>query len=371
MRRVLSLGLIAACAVALGGGSGCNSKTTGPGKAGTGPASTAPGATKGGPEAKRVNAGGASFIKPMMDKWSSEYNKARGIQVNYSSEGSGAGINKMIEGTFDFGSTDAPMNDKQLAQAKEKGGDVIHVPLAMGAVVPAYKIEGVSQPLTFSGPVLADIFMRKITKWNDDAIKKLNPGVDLPDKPISVVHRSDGSGTTFIFVDYLSKVSPDFEKAIGRGTSVKWPEGAVGAKGNEGVSQYIGANDGAIGYVELIYALSNKIPYGKVINKEGEAVSGSLESVTKAAEAALTEIPEDLRFSLTNASGKESYPIAGTNWAVLYVQQPSEEKKNAIVNFIKWVVADGQQFNEGLHYAKLPKGLVERGEKKLASVTVK
>jgi phosphate transport system substrate-binding protein len=329
--------------------------------------------TSGGPPpggVSRLNGSGATFIDPMMQKWAGEYYKTKKVQVNYTPKGSGAGKNEMIAGTTDFGSSDAPMTDKEIDEAKKKGGDVIHVPLAMGAVVPAYKLDGIKEQLIFSGPTLAGIYMGKITKWNDDAIKKDNPGVDLPDKKIAVARRSDASGTTYIFTDYLSKVSPEFEKSVGRNTSPTWPEGIPGFPQNAGVAGFVAQTDGAIGYVELIYALQNKINFGKVINKEGVPVVGSLESVTKAAEAALKEIPDDLRYSLTDASGKDAYPIAGTNWAVLYVQQPAG-KKETLADFLTWVTHDGQKLCEELHYSKLPPGLVERVEKKIASIQTK
>lgn len=313
-----------------------------------------------------LNIGGATFIYPMMDKWSFEYQKAKGVKVNYQSIGSGSGIQQMIAQTLDFGCSDGPMTDKQIEEAQAKGGDVVHVPLAMGAVVPAYNLKDVEKPLNFSGQVLADIYLGKITNWNDEALQKLNEGVKLPDKKIAVCHRSDGSGTTYIFVDYLAKVSPEWKEKVGVSTSVKFPAG-VGAKGNEGVAQYTGQNDGAIGYIELIYAVGNKIKFGAVQNKEGANVMASLESVTAAASNGLTNIPDDLRYSLTNMPGKESYPISGTNWAVVYVKQPTA-KAEMIKQFLTWVTHDGQQFCEPLHYAKLPAGLLEKLEKKIAMI---
>jgi phosphate ABC transporter phosphate-binding protein len=313
-----------------------------------------------------LNIGGATFIYPMMDKWSFEYQKAKGVKVNYNSSGSGTGIQQMIAKTLDFGCSDAPLTDKQIEEAKASGGDVVHIPLAMGAVVPAYNLKEVEKPLTFTGPVLADIYLGKIKKWNDKAIKDLNEGVDLPDKNIAVCSRLDGSGTTYIWVDYLAKVSPEWKEKVGVSTSVKFPVG-VGGKGNEGVAGFVKENDGAIGYVELIYAKGNNIKYGPVVNKAGKAVLANLESVTAAAAGELKTIPEDLRYSLTNAEGEAAYPIAGTNWAICYVKQPAA-KKDLIVNFLTWVTHDGQQFCEGLHYAKLPAGLVERLEKKIAMI---
>jgi len=314
----------------------------------------------------RINGAGATFIYPMMSKWAAEYDKVKGVEVNYQSIGSGGGIQQMTAKTADFGSSDGPMNDEQLQKARDMGGEVLHIPLAMGAVVPAYNLEGTTEPLTFTGPLLADIFLGKIKKWNDNAIRDLNPNVILPDKDIGVVHRSDGSGTTYVWVDYLAKVSPEWKKRVGVATSVDWPVGE-GAKGNEGVAKRVRETPGALGYIELIYALQNDIKFALVKNKERVAIKADLKSVTAAADNALKDIPEDLRYSITDASGKDSYPISGTNWAVLYVNQPAK-KGQLVVDFLRWVIHDGQQYCEELHYAKLPPGIVERGEKKLASI---
>jgi phosphate transport system substrate-binding protein len=327
------------------------------------------GCSGGGGGKPRLNGAGATFIYPMMSKWAAEYDKAKGVEVNYQSIGSGGGIQQMTAKTADFGSTDGPMNDEQLKKAKEVGGEVVHIPLAMGAVVPAYNLEGVDEPLTFTGEVLADIFLGKIKKWDAKAIRDLNPNAKLPNKDIGVVHRSDGSGTTYIWVDYLAKVSKEWKKKVGVATSVDWPAGE-GAKGNEGVAGRVKASPGAIGYIELIYALQNDIKFGLVKNQEGVAIKADLKSVTAAADNALQDIPEDLRYSITDAPGKESYPISGTNWAVIYVNQPAD-KGQQVVDFLRWVTHEGQQFCEELHYAKLPPGLVKRVEKKLDSVQVK
>jgi phosphate ABC transporter phosphate-binding protein len=316
----------------------------------------------------RLNGGGSTFVYPMMSKWSSEYDKAKNVEVNYQSIGSGGGIQQMTAKTFDFGCTDAPMNEEQLKKASESGGEVVHIPLVLGAVVPAYNLAESKEPLVFTGPVLADIYLGKIKKWNDPALKELNPSAALPDKEIVVVHRTEGSGTTYIWVDYLSKVSDEWKTKVGVGASVNWPAGAAG-KGNEGVAGRVKDTAGAIGYIELIYALQNNIKFGKVRNKEGAAIEASLESVTAAASAALKEIRDDLRYSMTNADGKESYPISGTVWAVLYVNQPGA-KGNAVVDFLRWVIHDGQQYAEGLKYARLPQGLAERADKKLGQVKI-
>jgi phosphate transport system substrate-binding protein len=324
-------------------------------------------ASNGGGGVDRLNAGGASFIFPMMTKWTSEYKKKTGIEVNYTSTGSGTGISQMIAKVYDFGCSDAPLNDQQLAKAKAEGGEVVHIPLAMGAVVPTYNLEGVEKPVRFTGEVLAEIFLGKITKWNDKKLQELQEGgVNLPDMDIAVVHRSDGSGTTYIFADYLAKCSPEWKQTVGVNTSLKWPVG-VGQKENAGVAGHVKRTPGAIGYNELIYALQNKIKYGPVKNKEGNYILGDLESVTAAADASLKSIRDDLRYSLTDAPGAKSYPIAGTNWAVLYVNQPADKAK-AIKDFLHWVTHEGQELCPALHYAPLPQSLIQRLEKKLATV---
>ncbi len=314
--------------------------------------------------ADRLNAAGSSFIFPLMSKWTSEYYKAKGIKVNYQSTGSGSGIQQMTAKTVEFGCTDSPMNEEQLGKSKETGGEVVHIPLVMGAVVVAYNLEKIKTPLTFSGPVLADIFLGKITKWNDDSIKKLNPTVALPDLSIAVAHRSEGSGTTFIWADYLAKVSPEWKTKVGVGTSVNWPSG-VGHKGNEGVAGAVKRTAGTIGYMELTYAIQNSIPYANVVNKEGMAIKPSMESVTAAAEAALENIPDDLRYSLTDAPGKDSYPISGTVWAVAFINHANGK---TVADFLRWVTHEGQAHAEPLHYSTLPKGLVDRAEKKLVQI---
>ena len=319
---------------------------------------------------KRLNAGGSTFVYPMMSTWADEYKKAKGIEVNYQSIGSGGGIQQMTAKTFDFGCTDGPMNEEQLKKCREQGSEALHVPLVMGAVVPAYNLEEVKETLRFSGPLLADIFLGNVKKWNDKAIKELNPKVadQLPDKEIVVVHRSDGSGTTYVWVDYLAKVSPEWSKKVGVGTSVDWPAG-IGQKGNEGVAGQVKRSPGAIGYVELIYALQNDMKFGLVRNKEGEYIEANLKSITAAGSSSLTDIPDDLRYSITDAAGKESYPISGTVWAVVYQKLP-KDKGQAVVDYLRWVIHDGQKHCEGLHYATLPKGLVERADKKLDSIEV-
>jgi phosphate transport system substrate-binding protein len=314
-------------------------------------------------EGGRLNGAGATFIYPMMSKWQKEYEKAKGVEVDYQSIGSGGGIKQMTAQTVDFGCSDGPMNDGQLKEAKAVGGDVIHIPLVMGAVVPAYNLPGVKEQLKFTGPVLADIYLAKITAWNDPAIAKLNPGAELPATKIVVVHRSDGSGTTYVFVDYLCKVSPEWDKKVGRGTSVNWPTG-LGEKGNELVAGQVKRSEGAIGYIELTYALQNYIKYGSVQNKEGVFVSADLKSVAAAADASLKDIPDDLRYSITDAAGKESYPISGTSWGLAYTNVKGGKSK-AVRDFFHWCTHEGQEFCAGVHYARLPQRLVERVEKRL------
>jgi phosphate transport system substrate-binding protein len=319
----------------------------------------------------RVNGAGSSFVYPMMSKWAAEYDKAKGVEVNYQSIGSGGGIQQMTAKTIAFGCTDGPMNDEQLQKAKENGGEVVHIPLVMGAVVPAYNLDEASEPLVFSGPVLADIYLGKITKWNDKAIQELNPDAKLPEKKISVIFRADGSGTTYVWTEYLSKVSEEWKKEISFATSVSWKKGiGEAAKGSEGVTGRVKDTPGAICYVELTYALQNKIKYGLVKNKEGVTVKADLKSITAAADQSLSEIPDDLRYSITDPPGKDSYPICGTVWAVCYVNNPGG-KGQQVVDFLHWVTHEGQQLCEKLDYAKLPPGLVDRAEKKLASINVK
>ncbi|NDC38429.1 MAG: phosphate ABC transporter substrate-binding protein PstS [Proteobacteria bacterium] len=317
-------------------------------------------------ESRVINAGGSSFIYPLMTKWTSEYQKRTGVLLNYQSLGSGAGVQQMLGGTFDFGCTDAPMNAEQLAKADSKNGEVLHVPLIMGAVVPVYTIAGLKQSLRFSGPVLAEIFLGRIRNWNDPALTALNPEAQLPDLPIAVVRRSDGSGSTYLFTEFLSKTSPDWQGAVGIGMTVDWPRG-IGQRGNEGVAGQVARTNGAIGYVELIYALQSKLSYGAVQNQAGKFVDASLASVTAAAEGALSRVPDDLRYSLTNAPGADSYPIAGTTWAVVY-SNAAKDNNGKIASFLRWATQEGQSIATQLNYARLPSGIVERLMRKLDEI---
>jgi len=304
----------------------------------------------------RINGAGATFPNPIYSKWFAEYEKAHPtVQVNYQSLGSGAGIRQMTEQTVDFGATDGPMTDDQLRAAP---GKILHFPTVLGAVVPVYNIPNVSSDLKFNGTVLADIFLGKITKWNDPAIAKLNEGTSLPGTDITVVHRSDSSGTSYIWVDYLSKTSPEFKKRVGVATAVNWPTG-VGGKGNEGVSGLVKQTPGSIGYVELIYALQNKISYGTVQNMAGEFSKASVQSVTAAAAAAAAQMPPDFRVSITNAQGKGVYPISSFTWILLYESPKDKAKSKAMVDFMKWALTDGQKFADDLGYAPLPEGVVK------------
>jgi len=303
----------------------------------------------------QINGAGATFPYPIYSKWFSEYNKLHPeVAINYQSIGSGGGIRQMTAQTVFFGATDGPMTSEQQYAAP---GAIVHLPTVLGGVVPIYNIEGLTGELKFTGKVLADIIMGKITKWNDNAITALNPGAKLPATDITVAHRSDGSGTTYIFVDYLSKASPEFKKTVGVATAVNWPVG-VGGKGNEGVAGLVKQTPGSIGYVELIYAKQNKISYGSVQNLEGEFVSASLESVTAAAQVAAKQMPKDFRVSITNAPGKGVYPISSFTWLLLYESPSDKQRSKMMVDFMKWALTDGQKFAADLGYAPLPAEVV-------------
>jgi phosphate transport system substrate-binding protein len=308
---------------------------------------------------------GATFPKPLYEKWASEYMKAHpGVRINYQGIGSGGGIKQIGEKTVDFGATDGPMTDKQL----EKAPGILHIPMILGAVVPVYNLSEVGgKALVFDGPVLADLFLGKIKKWNDPAIAKLNPGVNLPDKPVTIVHRSDGSGTTYIWTDYLSKVSDGWKSGPGKATTVNWPVGR-GAKGNDGVAGDVKQNPGSLGYVELIYAANNNISYGDVVNPAGKTIHASEESVSAAA-ASLKDPAEDLRISITNAEGDASYPISSFTWILVYKDQPDAAKAKVLLDFLNWATHEGQSLAAPLHYAPLPKEFIPLVEKKLKSVS--
>ena len=311
-----------------------------------------------------LNGAGATFPYPMYSKWFSEYHKLHpDIQINYQSIGSGGGIRQVINGTVDFGASDGPMTDEMLKEAKTK---ILHLPTVMGADVPAYNIPGVNAELKFTPEALAGIFLGKITKWNDKALTSVNPGVSLPDKDIIVVHRSDGSGTTYIWTDYLSKISPEWQSQVGKGTSVKWPIG-LGGKGNEGVAGSIRQLQGSIGYVELIYAVQNNIPYGSVKNAAGNFVKATLESVTAAA-ASSPKMPADFRVSITNAPGKDAYPISSFTWLLIPQQSKDAAKGKILADFLNWMVTDGQKMTAALSYAPLPESVVAKEKEAIKQV---
>jgi phosphate transport system substrate-binding protein len=311
-----------------------------------------------------LNGAGATFPYPMYSKWFSEYHNAHpDIQINYQSIGSGGGIRQVLAGTVDFGATDGPMSDDQLSQAKIK---ILHVPTVMGAVVPAYNVPGVNADIKFTPEALAGIFLGKITSWNDKAIASVNPDIKLPGDSIVVIHRSDGSGTTFIFTDYLSKVSSDWNSQVGKGTSVKWPVG-LGGKGNEGVAGMIRQVQGSIGYIELIYAVQNKIPYGVVKNAAGVFLKASLDGVTAAA-ASVKSMPADFRVSITNAPGKDAYPISSFTWLLIPVQAKDAARGKILADFLNWMVDDGQKMTAQLTYAPLPESVAAKVKAEIKQV---
>jgi phosphate transport system substrate-binding protein len=311
-----------------------------------------------------LNGAGATFPYPMYSKWFSDYNKLHpDIQFNYQSIGSGGGIRQVLAGTVDFGASDGPMSDEQLAQSKTK---ILHVPTVLGAVVPAYNIPGVTGEVKFTPEALSGIFLGKITSWNDAAITGPNPGVNFPNQPILVIHRSDGSGTTFIFTDYLSKISSDWQGQVGKGTSVKWPVG-LGGKGNEGVAGLIRQMQGSIGYIELIYAVQNNIAYGVMKNASGNFVKASLGSVTAAAGSVKT-MPADFRVSITNAPGKDAYPISSFTWLLIPQQSKDANKGKMLADFLNWMVDDGQKMTAQLTYAPLPENVAQKVKAEIKQV---
>ena len=316
-----------------------------------------------------INGAGATFPYPIYSKWFDEYHKKNAnIQINYQSIGSGGGIKQVTEGTVDFGATDGPMNDDQLKAYQDKhGSGILHFPTVMGAVVPTYNIPGVDASLNFTAEALAGIFLGKVTKWDDAAIVGANKGVKLPSADIVVVHRADGSGTTYCWTDYLSKVSEEWKSKVGKGASVNWPVG-LGGKGNEGVTGTVKNTPNSIGYVELIYAESNKIPYGSVKNASGAFVKASLAAVSAAAASAAKEMPEDFRVSITNAPGTAAYPISTFTWLLVPEKFSDATKRDAIKGFVKWAISDGQGYAEGLAYAKLPKEVVAKEMKAIGKI---
>jgi phosphate transport system substrate-binding protein len=316
----------------------------------------------------QMTGAGATFPAPIYQKWFNDYQSIGNVQINYQPNGSGGGIKGVTEGTVDFGASDAILSKEQLAAFKSKNGGhgLLTFPTVLGAVVPSYNVPGITAELNFTGPVLADIFLGKIKKWNDPALAKINPGVKLPDLDILVAHRSDGSGTTFCFTDYLSKVSPEWEKGPGRNASVSWPTG-LGAKGNDGVTGLLKQQAGALGYVELIYAVKNHLPYGKVQNEAKEFIKADLKSVSAAA-AAMKDSAAETQVSITNAPGKGVYPISTFTWLLVPDTFKDAEKAAAMKGFLKWAVTKGQDEVEPLDYAKLPKAVADKVEKRIGLI---
>jgi phosphate transport system substrate-binding protein len=312
-----------------------------------------------------LNAAGATFPYPIYSKWFDVYHqKDPNIQINYQSIGSGGGIRQLLAGTVDFGASDGPMSDDQLKEAKIK---ILHFPTVLGAVIPIYNVSGVSGELNFTQKALAGIYLGTITKWNDPEIAGANSGVNLPATDIVVVHRADGSGTSYIWTDFLSKISDDWKNKVGKGTSVQWPVG-LGGKGNEGVAGLVKQTPGSIGYVELIYAVQNNITFGKVQNASGKFLKADLAGVTAAAAAAAKDMPDDFRVSITNEPGPTVYPISSFTWLLIPAQISDAAKRDAIKGFLKWMLTEGQGYNEGLAYARLPKPVVEKELKAISLI---
>ena len=338
MRKTL-LGLLAVCALAF----------TAPAQSGT----------------VLLNAAGATFPYPIYSKWFNVYHTEHpNVQINYQSIGSGGGIRQVQAGTVDFGASDGPMTDEQLAEAKVK---ILHFPTVLGADVPSYNVPGVTGTLNFTQKALAGIYLGQITKWNDPEIAKANPGVKLPSDDIVVVHRSDGSGTTYIWTDFLSKASEEWKNKVGKGTSVNWPVG-LGGKGNEGVSGLVKQTPDSIGYIELIYALQNNITFGTVQNAAGKFLKADLAGVTAAAAGAAKDMPADFRVSITDAPGAAAYPISSFTWLLIPREIQDPAKRDAIKAFLKWMMTEGQTYNEGLSYAKLPKPVIAKEMKQIALI---
>jgi phosphate transport system substrate-binding protein len=312
-----------------------------------------------------LNAAGATFPYPIYSKWFDVYHTAHpNVQINYQAIGSGGGIRQLEAGTVDFGASDGPMSDEQLAEAKFK---ILHFPTVLGADVPSYNIPGVNAELNFTQKALADIFLGKITKWNDPELTKANPGVNLPGNDIVVVHRSDGSGTTYIWTDFLSKVSDEWKNKVGKGTSVNWPVG-LGGKGNPGVAGLVKETPNSVGYIELVYAVQNKIDFGKVQNAAGKFIKADLASVTAAAAGAAKDMPADFRVSITNATGATTYPISSFTWLLIPEHIADASKRDAVKGFLKWMLTDGQKYNEELTYAQLPKSVIAKELKAISLV---
>lgn len=310
---------------------------------------------------------GATFPQPIYNKWFSDYMAKTGVKINYQAIGSGGGIRQISEQTVDFGATDGPMKDEEMASAK--GGPIMHFPTVIGAVVMAYNVPEMTQPLKLTGPVIADIFLGKIIKWNDPRIATLNPGMKIPASDILVVHRSDGSGTTYVFTDYLAAVSPEWLRVVGKGKEVKWPAG-IGAKGNDGVAGQVKQTPGSIGYTELAYVKQNKLQFANVRNAANQYVEPTIESITAAAEGVTLPPNTDYRVSIVNAAGAKAYPISSFTWLLIYRNQPDSEKARKLKDFLRWAYAEGEQSAAALDYAPLPAGLTQRLTSRLDSIQV-
>jgi len=312
-----------------------------------------------------INGAGATFPYPLYSKWFYEYAKVdEGVNFNYQSIGSGGGIKQIMAQTVDFGASDGALTDEQLKQAP---GELFHIPMTAGAVVITYNLPQISERLKFSPDVVADIFLGKIKKWNDIRISKDNPEAGLPNEDIIIAHRSDGSGTTNIFTDYLSSVSGNWKAKVGKGTSVNWPVG-LGGKGNEGVTGLVKQSPGAIGYVELAYAVTNNLPYADIENKSGNFITPSIESTTAAVNGKVDSMPADFRVSLVNPDGADAYPISGFTWILVYKNQTDKIKGKKIVKFLRWAITDGQKYSEGLLYAPLPESMVKKIEERIGEI---
>lgn len=316
-----------------------------------------------------LNGAGATFPFPLYDKWSEVYASQKGVRVNYQSIGSGAGVQQFVEGTVDFGATDGPMGDAEMAAAR--GGAILHIPMTLGADVITYNLPGVTRPLRMTGDIIADIFLGTITKWNDPRLAAVNQGISLPAKDILTVHRADGSGTTYVFTDYLTKVSPAWARGPGRGRAVNWPVG-LGGRGNEGVAAQVKQTEGAVGYVELTYALTNRMPIALVGNAAGEFIEATTASINAAAASVTDTLSSntDFRLSIVNPAAPTAYPIASFSWILIYQNQSNADKGRKLVDFLKWGVSDGQQYAAPLHYAPLPSNVVTIAQQKLDGVKI-
>ncbi len=312
-------------------------------------------------QAQTVEGAGSTFVSPLVSKWAKEYAKEKKGKIGYEAIGSGAGAKRLLDKKVDFACSDVPLTSKMLEAAKKDGNEIIHVPLALGAVVPVYNLPGL-KGVRFTGPVLADVYLGKIKKWNDPALVKINPGVKLPDRAIAVVYRADNSGTSLVWTDYLGKVSKEAKEKIGVSGKPKWPVGS-GEKGNLGVANAVGKSPGSIGYVELVYALARKLTYGPVQNREGTFVLANGKSIA-AALMGVKKVPADLRFNLIDAPGKDAYPISATTWALVYAKQPKDKAK-PLGDFLQWATHDGQVYCRDLAYVPLPKAIVGQIEKRL------